>query len=68
MAIGDWQLALNDIQEAEQLSVKNQYKFQLIEIKKDLFELYSKLGNLNAANLALLQFKQLEEEYLVSVQ
>jgi tetratricopeptide (TPR) repeat protein len=68
MAIGDLQLALHDIQEAEQLSVKNQYKFQLIEIKKDLFELYSKLGNLNAANLALLQFKQLEQEYLVLVQ
>ena len=65
MAIGDWQLALEDIKEAEQLAVKNQYKFHLIEIKKDLNELYGKLGDLNAANLALSQFSALKQDLLL---
>lgn len=64
MAIGDWQLALDDIKEAEQLAVKNHYQFQLIKIKKDLSELYSKIGDSNAANLALTQFSDLKQKFL----
>lgn len=66
MAIGDWQLALNDLKEAEELSVQNGYKFPLIEIKKDLFELYTKKGDLNAANLYISQFSDLKQEFLNS--
>lgn len=65
-AIGDWELALSDLNEAEQLSVQNEFKFPLIEIKKDLFELYTKQGNLKAANLSILQFSDLEQEFLIS--
>jgi tetratricopeptide (TPR) repeat protein len=64
MAIGDSQLALEDIKEAERISVKNQYKYQLIEIKKDLNELYTKLGDINAANLAFLEFTDLSSIYI----
>lgn len=67
MAIGDWQLALDDIKEAEQLAVKNQYQFQLIEIKKDLSELYSKMGDLNSANLALSHFSDLKQKFLIPI-
>jgi tetratricopeptide (TPR) repeat protein len=67
MAIGDWQLALDDIKEAEKLAVKNHYQFQLIEIKKDLSELYSKMGDSNAANLALTQFSDLKQKFLIPI-
>lgn len=67
MAIGDFTLALNDMKEAEQLAVQNQFKLQLIEINKDLNELYTKLGDLNAANLALSQYTQLKQEILVPI-
>lgn len=66
MAIGDWQLALSDLKEAEQLSIENQFKFPLIEIKKDLFELYTKKGDLNAANLSISQFSDLKQEFLMT--
>lgn len=67
LSIGDWQLALNDIKEAEAISEKNQYKIQLIEIKKELNELYTRIGNSNEANLALVQFTELQQELLPSL-
>lgn len=67
MAIGDWQLALSDFKEAEEISEKNQYKMQLIEINKYLNELYTRIGNTNEANLALTQFTELHKDLLPSL-
>lgn len=64
MAIGDYQLALRDIREAEQLSVKHKYNYKLIEIKSDLAELYTKLGDPVAANSAFSQFSVLKNALL----
>lgn len=61
MSIGDYELALSDIKEAEQLSVKNKYTNQLIEVKNDLAELYAKLGNSGAASLAHTEFRALKD-------
>lgn len=64
MAIGDYQLALRDIREAEQLSIKNKYSHQMVEIKNDLSEVYRKLGNTGAANLAFSEFTVLKDALL----
>lgn len=61
MSIGDYDLALSDIKEAEQLSVKNKYSNQLIEIKNDLAEVYTKLGNSGAAHSAYTEFRTLKD-------
>lgn len=61
MSIGDYDLALSDIKEAEQLSVKNRYTNQLIEVKNDLAEVYTKLGNSGAANSAYTEFRALKD-------
>lgn len=64
MAIGDYQLALRDIREAEQLSVKNKYTHNLVEIKNDLSEVYKKLGDSGAANSAFSEFIVLKDALL----
>lgn len=61
MSIGDYDLALRDYKEAEQLSVKNKYTNQLIEVKNDLTEVYTKLGNSVAASSAHTEFKALKD-------
>ncbi|SDM05446.1 hypothetical protein SAMN05421813_105104 [Daejeonella rubra] len=64
MSIGDHLLALRDIREAEQLSVKHKYNYKLIEIKSDLAELYTKLGDPVAANSAFSEFSVLKDALL----
>jgi len=68
MSIGDYQLALIDFKEAEQLSVKNKYKYKLIEIKSDLADVYNKLGNSGAASSAFSEFKVMRETFLRTIQ
>lgn len=64
MSIGDYQLALRDFREAEQLSVSNKYSHKLVEIKNDLSLVYAKLGNKSAANSALSEFTVLKNALL----
>ena len=68
MSIGDYQLALSDYKEAEQLSVKNRYTYKLVEIKSDLAEVYAKLGNSGAASSAFSEFRILKDALLRTVQ
>jgi tetratricopeptide (TPR) repeat protein len=68
MSIGDYQLALMDYKEAEQLSVKNRYTNKLIELKSDLADVYSKLGNSGAASSAFSEFKVMKETFLRTIQ
>lgn len=68
MSIGDYQLALLDYKEAEQLSVKNRYANKLIELKSDLAEVYTKLGNSGAASSAFSEFKVMKETFLRTIQ
>lgn len=68
MAIGDYQLALMDYKEAEQLSVKNRYTNRLIELKSDLADVYNKLGNSGAASSAFSEFKVMKETFLRTIQ
>jgi len=64
MSIGDHLLALRDIREAEQLSLKHKYTYKLIEIKNDLAELYTKIGDPAAANSAFSEFSVLKDALL----
>ena len=64
MTIGDYQLALRDFGEAEQLSVSNKYSHRLVEIKNDLAKVYAVLGNKSASNSALLEFTALKNALL----
>jgi len=64
MSIGDHLLALGDIKEAEQLSLKHKYNYKLIEIKNDLAELYTKMGDPVAANSAFSEFSVLKDALL----
>ena len=66
MSIGDHQLALTDLREAEQLSISNKYRFKLVEIKGDLSKVYTAMGNKSAANSALTEFTVLKEQILNS--
>ncbi|WP_411272768.1 tetratricopeptide repeat protein [Daejeonella sp.] len=66
MSIGDHQLALTDLREAEKLSISNKYKFKLVEIKGDLSKVYAAMGNKSAANSALSEFTVLKEAILKS--
>jgi tetratricopeptide (TPR) repeat protein len=59
-AIGDYDLALSDYKEAEQLSVENGYKDMLVKIKADMGETYRKMGNYAAAGNALNEYTQLK--------
>lgn len=68
MSIGDYQLALMDYKEAEQLSVKNRYTNKLIELKSDLADVYTKLGNSGAASSAFSEFKVMKETFLRTIQ
>lgn len=61
MSIGDYELALIDIKEAEHLSVKNKYTDKLIEVKNDLAEVHKKLGNASAASSAYTEFRALKD-------
>ncbi|MDP3468040.1 MAG: tetratricopeptide repeat protein [Daejeonella sp.] len=67
MSIGDYQLALLDYKEAEQLSVKNKFTNKLIEIKSDLADVYSKLGNAGASSSAFSEFKVMKETFLRTI-
>lgn len=64
MSIGDNQLALRDLKEAEQLSVSIKYKSKLAEIKNGLSRVYTALGNKSAANSALSEFTVLKNALL----
>ncbi|HQS51198.1 MAG: hypothetical protein B7X86_04215 [Sphingobacteriales bacterium 17-39-43] len=68
MSIGDYQLALMDYKEAEQLSVKNRYTNKLIELKSNLADVYNKLGNAGAASSAFSEFKVMKETFLRTIQ
>ena len=68
MSTGDYQLALMDYKEAEQLSVKNRYTNKLIELKSDLADVYTKLGNSGAASSAFSEFKVMKETFLRTIQ
>ena len=64
MSIGDYQLALRDFREAEQLSISNKYNDKLVEIKSDLSQIYDVLGNKIAANLAFSEYTVLKNALL----
>lgn len=66
MSIGDHQLALTDFREAEQLSIANKYRFKLVEIKGDLSQVYTVMGNKSAASSALSEFTVLQDAILNS--
>ncbi|SKB75127.1 tetratricopeptide repeat protein [Daejeonella lutea] len=66
MSIGDHQLALTDLREAEQLSISNKYRFKLVEIKSDLSKVYAAMGNKSAASSALSEFTVLKDAILNS--
>jgi tetratricopeptide (TPR) repeat protein len=68
MSIGDYQLALLDYKEAEQISIKNKFKNQLIELKSHLSDVHDKLGNSVAANSAFSEFKVMRETFLRTIQ
>ena len=68
MSIGDYELALLDYKEAEQLSVKNRYTNKLMELKSDLADVYNKLGNSGAASSAFSEFKVMKETFLRTIQ
>jgi len=68
MSIGDYELALLDFKEAEQLSLKNKYTNKLIEIKSNLADVYNKLGNSGAASSAFSEFKVMKETFLRTIQ
>ncbi|MBM3401693.1 MAG: tetratricopeptide repeat protein [Bacteroidetes bacterium] len=68
MSIGDYELALSDFKEAEQLSVKNSFTLKLIEIKSDLALVHRKLGNSTAANASFSEFKVMKETFLRTIQ
>lgn len=67
MSIGDYQLALLDFKEAEQLSLKNRYTNKLLELKSDLADVYSRLGNAGAASSAFSEFKVMKETFLRTI-
>jgi len=64
MSIGDHQLALSDFREAEKLSIANKYQFKLVEIKGDLSQVYTAMGNKSAASSALSEFTVLKDAIL----
>lgn len=64
MSIGDHQLALRDMREAEQLSISNKYRYKLVEIKSDLSRVYTMIGDKNAATSALSEFTVLKDALL----
>lgn len=64
MAIGDYQLAYSDLKEAEQLSIRHNYNYNLIEIKNTLYELHTKTGNRLAAYSANKEFNELKADFL----
>jgi tetratricopeptide (TPR) repeat protein len=64
MSIGDHLLALRDLREAEQLSLKHKLNYKLIEIKNDLAELYNKMGDPVASNSAFSEFSVLKDALL----
>jgi tetratricopeptide (TPR) repeat protein len=68
MSIGDYQLALLDYKEAEQIALKNKFKDQLIGIKCHLSDVHDKLGNLGAASSAFSEFKVMRETFLRTIQ
>lgn len=68
MSIGDYELALSDYQEAEQIALKNKYSKQLIELKSCLSDVHNKLGNSNAASSAFSEFKVMRETFLRTIQ
>lgn len=68
MSIGDYELALSDFKEAEQLSVKNSFTLNLIEIKSYLALVHHKLGNSTAANASFSEFKVIKETFLNTIQ
>ena len=68
LAIGDYQLAFSDLKEAEKLSLKHNFNYNLIEIKSTLSELYTKTGNQLAANSASKEFDDLKADFLSTLQ
>jgi tetratricopeptide (TPR) repeat protein len=68
MSIGDYQLALQDYKEAEQLSQINRYTNKTIEIKCALAVVYTKLGNSGASSSAFSEFKVMKETFLRTIQ
>lgn len=66
-ALGEHEMALDDYREAELLAVRNNFPVKLIEIKADLGEIYSRMGNYLAAGTALDEYSRLRENLLKSV-
>ncbi len=64
MAIGDYQLAYSDLKEAEQLSIRHKYHYNLIEVKNTLYELHTRTGNRLAAYSANKEFNELKADFL----
>lgn len=64
MAIGDYELAYKDLKEAEQLSVRYRYNYNLIEVKNTLYELHTRTGNRLAAYSANKEFNELKADFL----
>ncbi|WP_374166106.1 tetratricopeptide repeat protein [Arcticibacter sp. MXS-1] len=66
-ALGEPEMAIDDYRKAEVLAVQNNMPVKLIEIKAELGEVYSQLGNYPAAGSALDEYSRLRESLMKSV-
>lgn len=65
--IGDYQLALRDFSEAEQLSRTNNFRYNMVEIKNEQSRVYAMIGNTTAANSAMSEYTVLKEAFLNTI-
>ncbi|RXF71847.1 tetratricopeptide repeat protein [Arcticibacter tournemirensis] len=66
-ALGEHEMALNDYREAELLALRNNFPVKLVQIKAEIGEVYSQMGNYLAAGSALDEYSKLREDLLKSV-
>lgn len=63
-ALGEYDDALIDYRNAEQLALQNNYLTKLVEINADLGEMYSQAGNYPAAGAALDKYSRFRENWI----
>lgn len=63
-AEGYHEMALNDFREAEHLALRNNLNEKLVEIKAEMGEVYSQMGNYMAAGNVLAEYSRLREDLL----
>lgn len=62
--MGDHEMALDDYREAELLAKNNNFNLKLVEIKGELGEVYTQMGNYLAAGDVLAEYDKLRADYL----